>query len=163
MFRSIKDRLITATVLTCGTVLLLVFAILAVAEHQSAHRTIGANLSTIANIVGHNIVDAIAFEDSDYAEEILLALRAEPEIEYAHIHLADGSIFATYDRENSERRQTALDEGAHGAERDLPIVGSFKLLLFADYIDIVETVYFDNMVNGHSSSRRKVLRTAPRR
>jgi signal transduction histidine kinase len=130
---------------------LLVFVSLAVVEIQSAHRAIVGKLSTFAEMVGHNLVGALAFDDSAHAEEILLALRAEPQIEYADIHLVDGTIFAAYDRGESgrqDRANSAVAAADHGVSTDLSQINSFDLLLFVDRLDIIKPIWFDNEILG---------------
>ncbi len=95
-FISMKNRLVAATVLACGTVLVIAFASLAFTEIDSVRRSSLDKLTTIAKIVGPNAASGLASDDSGHAERVLSALRTEPYLEYADIHSGNGNIFAVY-------------------------------------------------------------------
>jgi PAS domain S-box-containing protein len=59
------------------------------------------NLTTLAQIVGDNSSGALDFNDPKSAQDVLLALHAEPNIVAATIYTKDGQEFATYHRVNA--------------------------------------------------------------
>lgn len=56
------------------------------------------NLSSLAEIIGHNTSGALDFNDPKAAQETLSALKAESHIVGACLYAADGTMFATYRR-----------------------------------------------------------------
>jgi signal transduction histidine kinase len=58
------------------------------------------DLRTLSNVIGANSTAALAFSNRDDATETLASLRAEKHVIAAAIYLADGSVFATYHRDN---------------------------------------------------------------
>ena len=59
------------------------------------HRLV-RNLSTLARVIADNSAAPLAFDNKAVAEEILAALRAEPDIEAAAIYDGRGNLFAKY-------------------------------------------------------------------
>ena len=56
-------------------------------------------LTVLAEMLGYNSTAALAFRDPQTAEEILAALRTEPQIVHACVYDSDGKPFAEYHRE----------------------------------------------------------------
>src|SRR3954451_21600770 len=65
-------------------------------EVVTFRRTLAANMSVLAQIVGTNTTAALAFEDPKNAKEILSALSAERQITAAAIYDDRGEIFARF-------------------------------------------------------------------
>ncbi len=93
---SVKYKITAISLLTSYVVLVLASVIFVGVEWMSDRRAIGQELETIADIIGNNSTAAITFDDRDGAEEILVALRAKPNIEWAYVYRADGTILAKY-------------------------------------------------------------------
>lgn len=92
----ISRKLMLTTVATSAIVLALAsFAFIAF-ESVAARRTLVAQTSTLAKVVGSNCASALVFDDRDAANETLSALRAEPSVLAAMVRRMDGSPFARY-------------------------------------------------------------------
>jgi methyl-accepting chemotaxis protein len=60
------------------------------------------DVTKLAEIIGGNSVAALAFDDTDTANDLLRTLAADPHITAAAIYNPDGEIFASYQRKNEE-------------------------------------------------------------
>lgn len=67
-------------------------------ELHTYRRSMQQNLSTLAEVVASNSTAAVSFDDSDAAAEILLGLKAEPQIVAARIYRSNGTPLAQYVR-----------------------------------------------------------------
>jgi len=54
--------------------------------------------ATLAGVIARNSAAAVAFQDPGAAEEMLASLAVRPEVTRACIYLADGTLFAAYER-----------------------------------------------------------------
>lgn len=84
--------LASALSLGVGTVGMLAYDV------QSFQRSMEVQLTTLANVVGHNSQSAIAFSDVDAAEQTLLSLEKEESVDAARLFDASGQPFATFQR-----------------------------------------------------------------
>src|ERR1041384_7407250 len=93
---SIKKR-VRAVILSASVIVLLVTAAAFVAYEALSFRVrLVRNLSTLAAVIADNSAAPLAFDNRPVAEEILFALRAEPDIDAAALYNRDGKLFATY-------------------------------------------------------------------
>jgi PAS domain S-box-containing protein len=93
---SITSR-VRAVILLASVVVLLVTATAFVSyEVVSFRERLVRDLSTLAAVIADNSAAPLAFENREIAEEILSALRAEPDIEVAALFDLDGQLFASY-------------------------------------------------------------------
>lgn len=91
-------------------------------------------LSSIANMIGHNSTAALLFNDQEAAEVILSALQSKADITYAQIGTTDGDILAQYQSEsmkekprNSEDRDALLDTALKGqSNSDIDFIDGFS-------------------------------------
>ena len=99
----ISRKLTLTTVATSVIVLAMAsFAFIAF-ESVAARRTLVAQTSTLANVIGFNSASALVFDDRTAARETLSALRAEPSVLAATIRSADGTMFAHYLKPGTRR------------------------------------------------------------
>ena len=92
---SIQKR-VRAVILLASVIVLFVTAAAFVTYEAISFRTrLVRNLSTLAGVIADNTVAPLAFDNKAVAEEILAALRAEPDIEAAVLFDSEGNIFAT--------------------------------------------------------------------
>lgn len=96
--KSIKQQVISVSLLTTTVALLLTGIILIVDETIAFRSSLVNNLTAQAKIIGNNSTAAIAFNDYQAAEETLSALKAIPNVVYAIIYAQDGIVFARYKR-----------------------------------------------------------------
>jgi signal transduction histidine kinase/CheY-like chemotaxis protein len=95
---SIKQKLTRIIMLTSVVVLLLASAAFMVFEVFHFRYTMTRELTSIAAIIGTNSIAALEFEDPEFGEEILEALKADNRIVSACIYSKTGSLFAVYER-----------------------------------------------------------------
>lgn len=94
----IKHKLII-TILGISTIMLLsTLSVFITSELLSLKKTMLEDLSTLTELVGKNSSAAILFYDQKVARENLLALKAKPHIESAHLYSDDRLLFAEYHR-----------------------------------------------------------------
>lgn len=84
----------TALVLACGAFVTYDFSLL--------RRELTSGVSTLAEVMGNTTAGTLNFNDSQAATELLLALRAEPNIASACLYDANGTVFARYVRGGRE-------------------------------------------------------------
>ena len=92
----IKRKLILVILLTSAFALLLMGSALITYELLTFRRTLVANMTVLAQIIGSNSTGALAFQDPKSAHEILAALGAEHQISKAAIYDQHGQIFARF-------------------------------------------------------------------
>jgi signal transduction histidine kinase/ActR/RegA family two-component response regulator len=100
MFRlqdiSIERKLRLIIMLASLFALLLVSAGFVTYELFTFRETMKRDLSTLAEIIGNESIQALSFDDSDRGSEILGALRAKKHIVAAAIYKKDGHLLAQY-------------------------------------------------------------------
>lgn len=92
----IRKKLMTAILLTSGSVLLLACVAFFSYEYYSFRKSSLRQLFTIGEIVAANSTASLAFKDQKDASEILRALKSEPRIIAAALYDDDNHLFATY-------------------------------------------------------------------
>ena len=100
--RTIKQKLIAITMLTCLAALLLVGTGYMLWEWADIHNDMVRHLSTHAELIADNCKAALAFDDSQDATETLQALRVEPSIVFGCIYDNNRRIFAIYNPDNTK-------------------------------------------------------------
>jgi PAS domain S-box-containing protein len=93
---SIQQKLMHVILLTCTVVLLLTCSALFINEFITFRKTSIRELSILGEIIGANSTAALTFDDSEAAGEILLALKAEPQIKVAGIYTKEGELFSRF-------------------------------------------------------------------
>jgi len=94
--RTIRRRLIAVILLTSVAVLALTCVALFSYELITARRSVAQDLSTLAKIIATNSTAALAFDNRADAQEVLAALKAEPDIVAAALYDQDGKLFAHF-------------------------------------------------------------------
>jgi two-component system sensor histidine kinase/response regulator len=95
------DKMRAVTMLTTSIALLLAGLILLGFECRSFYEYRVNDLTTLAEVVGSNSSAAIIFHDEESAAETLAGLSAKEYITAACVYATDGSVLATYSRNNS--------------------------------------------------------------
>lgn len=93
---SIKQKLIAIMMLSSISILLLASVMFVVAEVYSFRQSLLDKTSSLAKILGTNVVIPLVFRDPQSAEEILASLRAEPLIRQAYVFDPGNKPFAHY-------------------------------------------------------------------
>jgi signal transduction histidine kinase/AmiR/NasT family two-component response regulator len=126
----VMSTTVAATVVSVGTVIGY--------DLRSYQRTLRADLSTQAELVGHMTAAALNFDDPRLARENLAMLRSRPSVRAAAIYNASGKLFASY---------VAAGESARFPEAPVPgkpRVEGRDLVLYAPIHDggeLLGTVY----------------------
>ncbi|HZU41380.1 MAG TPA: response regulator [Terriglobales bacterium] len=97
---SIRRKLILIIMATSSTVLLLASAALVSYDLLTFRAAMIRDVATLADVIGGNCTAALAFRDPQAAEDVLSALRAEPNVTAAAIYTRDKELFAHYQRDN---------------------------------------------------------------
>lgn len=92
----IRRKLMTVILLTSGAVLLLTCTAFFAYEFVTYRQTAVRQIFTLGEIVAANSTAALAFEDSEAADEILAALRAERHVVGAGLYDSEGKLFSKY-------------------------------------------------------------------
>jgi PAS domain S-box-containing protein len=95
---SIRQKLTSIILITCGASILLACATLAAYDISTFRKGLASDLITTAQIAGSNTTAALSFSDTASANETLGSLKARTNIVEACIYARDGSVFATYAR-----------------------------------------------------------------
>lgn len=93
---SIQERVRSVILLASVIVLLVTAAAFVTYEAIDFRNHLVRNLSTLAAVIADNSAAPMAFDNRAVAEEILAALRAEPDIEAAALFDLEGNVFASY-------------------------------------------------------------------
>ncbi len=93
---SIQAKIMSAILLTCTIVLLLLCSAFILFEYLSYKKSVKDNVSTLARVIAGNSSAALAFESYSDAREILNGLKNNPHIESACLYDASGHVFAVY-------------------------------------------------------------------
>jgi len=95
---SIQKR-VRAVIFSASAIVLLVTAVAFVTfEAVNFRAQLVRSLSTLATVVADNSAAPLAFDNPEVAEEILAALRGEPDIVAAAVYDREGNLFAKYPR-----------------------------------------------------------------
>ena len=99
---TIKNKLILIIMSTCVAVLFLASLIELIYERKETRKDTVISTSCYAGMIGDNCRAALAFEDSQDAEETLKSLHVEPSIKYACVYTSDNKLLAKYHSDGSE-------------------------------------------------------------
>jgi len=138
----IKNKLTWIIMLTSSFILLITSLAFLVNDIVSLRRAMVENISTISNVIGNNIIAALAFDDRTTAEEILAGLGAEHHVISVHVFKEDGSKFASYVND-------ALDGGSHSDQPDVKEYLSLRNMAalpskLDDYLKLSQNISDDN-------------------
>jgi signal transduction histidine kinase/CheY-like chemotaxis protein len=92
----LKRKLTLIILLTCSAVLLLACGVLAGYQLFDFRKNIIGDSTVLAEVIGKNTRAAIAFQDTNSAQQTLLALQSERSVSAACVYDAQGSQFAGY-------------------------------------------------------------------
>lgn len=98
---SIRRKLTFIIVVTSSIVLLLACGAMVSYDLVTFRQAMVRDVATLADVIGGNCTAALAFRDPKAAEDVLAALRAEPNIVSAAIYTKDKEPFAHYQRDNT--------------------------------------------------------------
>ena len=94
----IRKKLLLIIMLVTGGGLFFVNTVMFSYDFFTFRHILANNLAVLTKAVAENAKSTVVFSDQDAAAETLLALRAEPGIQYAAILTPDRRVFATYSK-----------------------------------------------------------------
>ncbi len=131
----VRRKLTLAALLTSILAVLLSSGIFTVFFVTTSRRDMADDLVTQANIVANNSTGALVFEDAVAASEILSALSAKSEIEFAALYTSEGAALATY------------GDAPSGGQALASALKS-RVIFGRDYLDVVRVVTLDGATIG---------------
>src|SRR5579883_1218622 len=112
----IKRRLTLVILMTCSAVLLLACGALALYQWFDFRNAMLRDITVLSDVVANNARAALAFQDEAHAQELLQALRSEPEIVEAGLYLPSGVRFAEYTRAGKPQMPVRLSANGYRYE-----------------------------------------------
>lgn len=101
--KTIKRKLMLIIMLTCTVALVLACAAILLYEIAGMREVLERNTRVMANVIGENSSAALSFKRADEAQEILSALKGEPNVLAACLFTTKGQVIASYFRDNKPR------------------------------------------------------------
>jgi signal transduction histidine kinase len=129
--RTLKQRLILVNIAATGAALLVAVTLLFGAELRTWRDALVRDISIKADVIGNQSTAALIFNAPADAEEILGALRADGQIEYAALYSRNGMLFAAYHSAGAKDR----------APRTPPQDGH---ALVSDHLDLTRSILLRN-------------------
>ena len=149
---SLKHKLTMIILATSGLMILIIAAFFLANEAVSIKRAVFHNLSAIAGITARNSTAAISFDDNETAQELLDALKAEPQILAAALYTKNGEVFAKFDPDKKQvlpdhLNMDSLFQGNPVAP-DLYIYAGDTDSIMTRYLDVVTPVRLGGKIIG---------------
>lgn len=96
--KTIKGKLILLIMIISGLALVLSLGLLVTNDIFTARRAMVVEMNSLARLIGVGATTALEFESDEHANDVIVALRAKPNIICAGIYNADGGLLAGYKR-----------------------------------------------------------------
>ncbi len=159
----IKHKLTAMNLLTCCAALVVASTIFITSYVINYKNMIIQELATIADITGNNSTAAIIFNDPRSAQEILVALRATPNIVFAQISRKDGTALAKFREGDFQGRSVVSRDEDHLDKRwlrDGMSDGSktYDMHFLSGYIDLYSPIHFNGGIIGGIFLRSYILK-----
>ncbi len=103
---SIGRKLLLVIMLTSMTSVVIASGALLLNDYLSFRKGMARDLGVITAIIAENLNAALYFQDQDAARETLFALGTNPRIRGGWLYAADGSLFASYARQDADMART---------------------------------------------------------
>ncbi len=129
--RTLRRELILVNIAATGAALLVAIVLLFSSELRTWKEAMVRDIAIKADIIGNQCTAALTFNAAKDAEEILRALQADAQIEYAAVYTANGAVFATY-RGRSGARQVPKSPPAEDHQ------------FTADHLDLTRPILLHN-------------------
>ncbi len=149
---SLKHKLTIIILATSGLMILIIATFFLANEAVSIRRAVFHNLSAIAGITARNSTATISFDDNETAQELLDALKAEPQILAAALYTKNGEVFAKFDPDKKQvlpdhLNMDSLFQGNPVAP-DLYIYAGDTDSIMTRYLDVVTPVRLGGKIIG---------------
>ena len=141
VFRSVRQKLFAGVLFTSLVALLVTAASLFLYDLSTHRATSAADLTTQAELLAHTSTAALQFDDAAVAAQNLSFLKSRPTIRTAAIYHSNGSLFASYARQDLDGARPPPAAGARGIT-----VGDDRIAVFLPIFagkDPVGTVYLE--------------------
>ena len=102
VFRSVRQKLFAGVLFTSLVALLVTAGSLLLYDLSTHRATSSADLTTQAELLGHASMAALQFDDAAVAAQNLSFLKSRPTIRTAAVYHGNGSLFASYARQDLE-------------------------------------------------------------
>jgi signal transduction histidine kinase/CheY-like chemotaxis protein/Asp-tRNA(Asn)/Glu-tRNA(Gln) amidotransferase C subunit len=150
---SIKNKLRIIILLTSGIMLLLASTALVTSELFTFHRQMIKDLFVLGDLVGFNSSAGLIFKDSTTVEENIAALETNKHIILTHIFDKNGTLFASYFREDVDQALLPTYSTLHEYYfRHEEMQGHDKIednyFFHDDHIEIFKPIIFKNKIRG---------------
>jgi signal transduction histidine kinase len=129
---AIKRKLIAIVMLTCIMALILVGSAFLFWEWRGLRNNLLENLSTQAGITAENSKAALTFEDVEDAQETLKALKANSSIVFACVYKKDGTVFASYAKNEADKERLMIASRRQGNITSGGLLTIFKPIVLDD-------------------------------
>ena len=142
---SIRRKLTLLMMLISSVVLALAGGALTLYEGVTFRHSMTQSLSTLADIAGANSTGALIFNDKAFAEKVLTALQAEPDLTAACLYTSSGDIFAQYIGDSATQACPSHPGGVASS------FGPNSLALFRPIIlddERLGTIYIESTLQG---------------
>ncbi|MBF0518940.1 MAG: HAMP domain-containing protein [Nitrospirae bacterium] len=103
---NIRKRLMQVNLLSIGVVVIMIGLMIVIEGVISFKMALITDLTLKAKMIAKSSAAAILFSDSKRAVEILKTLKYSPNIELAVLYSKEGTVFAQYEKENSEKKMS---------------------------------------------------------
>ena len=150
----VQDKVTSIILLTSCVAILIASGVFIAGDTFYSRRELVRELTTVAQITGHNSAAAVLFDDRQAAQETLSALGSMPNVIVAAIVRDDGQLFATYAQQDVVRRLTAEGVMARTAEDVLQLSGEFdspfdNAQFFSRHVTLLQEIVLDGERIGH--------------
>jgi signal transduction histidine kinase/DNA-binding NarL/FixJ family response regulator len=154
----IKQKLQLMIMLTSGIVLLLVSLAFVISDSLEFRRSMVRDLFVLADLVGINSTPGILFQDPDAVHINLAVLKADPHIVLTHIFTADGTLFTSYFKADSDSRMQ--EASTYKTLQRTPLMHAYEATSMtevssqgwhyfsAQYVDVVRAINFSDKTLG---------------
>jgi two-component system, sensor histidine kinase and response regulator len=144
---SIRRKLTAMMMMTSLIVLLLAVVSFGTKDLLTFRRTMIKDLSMLAEVIGSNSIGALSFDDREFAENVLAALKANPHIVFACIYNKKGDLFAKYFNGKADKDLSSPQrEGYHEVE-PVKVTGPGHYLR-KDYLEVFNRIVLDGETIG---------------
>jgi signal transduction histidine kinase/CheY-like chemotaxis protein len=93
---SLRWHIAGVSVLSSLLLLVIAFGAFLAREYTIARGQVEYHVESLARLLSHSVVAAVAFKDSDDARQVLRSLELQDEVVYARISMADGTLLVEW-------------------------------------------------------------------
>jgi two-component sensor histidine kinase len=151
---TIKKKLLLIIMIISTVVMVVTCTGFIIIETMSFKRSMVIDLSTFAQVIGHNCSASLIFNDQADARETLGTLKGKRAIIAAFLYAGDGALLADYTRENSH----VTEPPPQPPKKDFHLFKEDKLILYQDIIfhgERIGGIYVESDLKGLQAILRR--------